>query len=97
MTTTFEQKCLILSDFWLECKTSEEYKDFIEYNDLGLPLAYCVANNLIRIKHSDIPAKLIEETFESLLAEFELKDEGFCCLNNILMEPCEEECESKND
>lgn len=37
-STSFEGRCSILGDLWLDYKENKELKDFIQYNDLGLPL-----------------------------------------------------------
>ena len=42
--TAYEAQCDILADLWVEYKSEPEFKDFVEYNDLGLPLAYSIAN-----------------------------------------------------
>lgn len=42
----FSSKCQILGDLWINYKDENDLKDFIEYNDLGLPLAYCISAGL---------------------------------------------------
>lgn len=42
----FSSKCEILGDLWLDYKTDEGFKDFIEYNDIGLPIAYAASAGL---------------------------------------------------
>jgi hypothetical protein len=64
MPTNFETKCEILSDLWLNYKDEAELRDFVEYNDLGLPLAYLIHTNLVTINESGIP--YIDETFNLL-------------------------------
>ena len=64
MPTNFETKCAILSDLWLNYKDNDELEDFVEYNDLGLPLAYLIHTNLVTINESGIP--YIDETFNLL-------------------------------
>jgi hypothetical protein len=64
MPTNFETKCAILSDLWLNYKDEAELRDFVEYNDLGLPLAYLIHTNLVTINESGIP--YIDETFNLL-------------------------------
>jgi hypothetical protein len=53
-----------LSDLWLNYKDEAELRDFVEYNDLGLPLAYLIHTNLVTINESGIP--YIDETFNLL-------------------------------
>lgn len=80
--TTFQNKCEILADLWLNYRSDEEFADFIEYNDIGLPLAYVVANEVVKTTAKS--TKFIEETFDLLLAGLEIEDEGFETLDDIL-------------
>ena len=43
----YSKKCLILADFWLNYKDEEEFNDFVEYNDIGLPLAFMITENIV--------------------------------------------------
>jgi hypothetical protein len=60
----------------------EEFRDFIEYNDLGLPLAYAIAENVVSV--SDKARLFIEETFDVLLAGLDIEDTGFETLDEVL-------------
>ena len=66
----------------MDYRTDEEFQDFIEYNDLGLPLAYAVASDLIEIL--PIAESYIDETFSLLITSLGLTDTGFDSLNEIL-------------
>lgn len=80
--TTFENKCNILSDLWLNFRLDEEFADFIQYNDLGLPLAYAIAEGIV--EPTETASAMIEETFSLLLAASDVEDTGFENLNQIL-------------
>lgn len=80
--TSFEDKCDILADIWLNYRDEEDFKDFIEYNDLGLPLAYAIGEDIVKI--TPIAEKFINETFELLLAGLEIEDTGFETLDEML-------------
>jgi hypothetical protein len=81
--TTFEAQTEILADLWLNYKQDEEFADFIEYNDIGLPLAYVISNQIV--KPTEQAKNFINETFELLLAGFDIdEDEGFETLDEIL-------------
>ena len=80
--TPFLTKCEILSDLWLNYKADDEFKDFIEYNDLGLPLAYAVAEGIVEA--TPIATNFINETFELLVAGLAIEDEGFENLDEML-------------
>ena len=47
MTTDFSKRCEILSDLWMNYRTDEQLTDFIEYNDMGLPLAYFINTKVV--------------------------------------------------
>jgi hypothetical protein len=82
METTFDNKVAILAKLWLDYRDDEEFTDFIEYNDLGLPLAYAISTNIV--KSTPTAEKFINETFDLLLAGLEVEDTGFEDLEEIL-------------
>lgn len=81
-TTPFSNKAQILADIWLNYRQDEEFADYVEYNDLGLPLSYCVANGII--EQTDSITSFIDEAWELLLAALELEDDGFTTLDEML-------------
>lgn len=64
-TSHFFRKCEILGDLWLNYRQDEEFIDFIEYNDLGLPLAYAFANEIA--KETELAERYINESYELLV------------------------------
>jgi len=82
MTTTFSNKTLILADLWLNYRDDEEFKDFTEYNDLGLPLSYAIANKVV--ESTPVAEKFVNETFDLLLAGLGIEDTGFELLDDLL-------------
>ncbi len=80
--TSYSSKCAILADLWLNYRDDDEFKDFVKYNDLGLPLAYVIINNIV--ESTEIAEKFIVETFDLLLAGMALEDQGFESLDDIL-------------
>lgn len=79
--TTFENKCSILAELWMNYRNDQNFEDFISYNDLGLPLAYAIANKMAKV--TETGSRFIVETFELLLASLEVVDVGFDTLNDI--------------
>jgi hypothetical protein len=59
-----------------------EMKDFVEYNDLGLPLAYAIAENVV--KTTEMAQRFVEETFDLLIAGLGLEDENWDSLESML-------------
>lgn len=81
--TTFDNKTSILADIWLNYRDDEEFQDFIEYNDLGLPLAYAISSNIV--PSTDKAKNFIEETFALLLSGLDIQeDTGFENLDDLL-------------
>jgi hypothetical protein len=81
-TTPFSNKCEILGELWLSYRSDEQFEDYIEYNDLGLPIAYAIANDIV--KPTDMAKSFVEETFDLLLAALEVGDEGWENLDELL-------------
>lgn len=81
-TTTYSNKTSILSDLWINYKNDEEFQDFVEYNDLGLPLAYAIDHEIV--KSTETAQRFIEETFDLLLGALEVEDTGFETLDELL-------------
>jgi len=82
METTLDNKLSILSQLWLDYRDDAEFTDFIEYNDLGLPLAYAISNDIVKI--TPTAERFIAETFDLLLAALDVEDEGFETLEDVL-------------
>ena len=88
--TDFDTQCEILSDLWLNYKDNDQLKDFLEYNDLGLPLAYLIHTDLARVTDDGIP--YVEETFNLLCTALDLDMEAeYVSLNEMLGESADEE------
>jgi len=84
--TDFDSICEILGKFYSDYKEDEgssSFKDFIEFNDLGVPLAYFVSEKLCKV--SDDGKKYITETWRLFLKFLDLKDTGFEDLNEMFL------------
>lgn len=82
--TPYAKRAEILGDFWISYKEDPDFTDFVEYNDLGLPLAYAIAKE---IAHSTAKAEMfINETFDLLLEALGEEDTGFELLSDLLGE-----------
>lgn len=80
--TDFSSICDILGSLYSNYREDKNFKDFIEFNDLGLPLAYLTSENLC--EPSDDGVRYITETWELFLAGLNIKDEGFEDLEQLL-------------
>jgi hypothetical protein len=81
-TTPFSNKCEILGELWLKYRSEPEFEDFIDYNDLGLPVAYAIANDIV--KSTDLAKSFVEETFDLLITSLEVEDTGWDNLDELL-------------
>ena len=74
MATQFSNQCAILADLWMNYRDDEQFQDFAEYNDIGLPLGYFVSADLV--KPLALAEQYIAETFNLLCAALHLPLEG---------------------
>jgi hypothetical protein len=81
-STSYTDKCSILAELWLNYRADEEFQDFIEYNDLGLPLAYAIANDIV--KSTEMAQRFVEESYDIFLASMNIEDTGFDSLDELL-------------
>ena len=93
-TNHFSRQCEILADLWLNHRGDEQLEDFIEYNDIGLPLAYAFAEDLA--KPTGLAEKYISETYALLVEALDLSpDLEYESLDDMFSESKWEE-EDKN-
>lgn len=81
-TTPYSTKCSILADLWMTYRLDTEFSDFVEYNDLGLPLAYAISEGIVQ--STETAKRFIEEAFDLLLAGLDIEDTGFNSLDEVL-------------
>jgi hypothetical protein len=81
MQTDFQDKASILAHLWVWYRTEQALETFVEFNDLGLPLAYMLSENLATVTESG--ARFVEDTFDMLLQELNLEDTGFNTLDEV--------------
>lgn len=81
-TTPFSNKIEILADLWMNYRDDDDFRDFFEYNDLGLPLAYLLNSKVVET--TPMAEGFINETFDLLLAGMETEDTGFENLDDLL-------------
>lgn len=80
--TDFGKQCEILAEVWMNYRHDENFADFIEYNDIGLPLAYMLHEGLaIAEPRGNL---YVTETFELLLEALGREDSGWDSLDDLL-------------
>lgn len=81
--TPHSSRLEILSDLWLNYRTDEEFEDFMDYNDLGLPLAYAITAGIV--KDTSQAQVLVDETWDLFIAALGMdQDVGFDSLDDML-------------
>ena len=90
MTTDFSNKMQILGEFYFTYRDDKELKEFIQFNDLGLPLAYLASEDLCTVTEEG--TQYINETWTLLLASLGIEDIGFEDIN-VMMEHVEKKQE----
>ncbi len=79
---TFDNKVSILAELWMNYRDDEQLKDFIEYNDLGLPMAYFLMNELVLpTKQSEV---YIDETYNLFISSLGANDIQYESLDELL-------------
>lgn len=81
--TTFQNKCAIVGEVWMAHRSDPEFKNFIEYNDLGLPLGFIIAEGLAT--PTKLAESMVEESFDLLLAALEREDNGYESLDDVFV------------
>ena len=84
MTTDFSDKVNILGRFKYEYgeEIPDTLKEFFDFHDIGLPLAYLAREGLCEV--SDDGKKYIAETWDMFLSTLEVEDTGFSDLDEVL-------------
>ena len=79
---TFENKITILAELWMNYRDDEDLQDFIEYNDLGLPLAYFLMNEIVMPSQQAVV--YIDETYNLFIASLGVEDREWESLDELL-------------
>ena len=82
MPNNTENKVSILSELWMNFRDDSSFKDFIEYNDLGLPLAYIILNDVADMNDNSI--MYIDETYDLFVAALDIEDKEWESLDEML-------------
>lgn len=88
--TTFSNKCKILSELWMKYRDEESLADFFDYNDVSLPLAFMIDQQVVTEK-SQMISGFIDETFMVFLTAMGTDDKGFDNLDEILVDYFQED------
>lgn len=79
---SFDNKITILAELWMNYRDDDQIKDFIEYNDLGLPMAYLLTNEIVL---PTAQAEMyINETYDLFLAALDVEDIEYESLDEVM-------------
>lgn len=67
----------------MEYRDDETFTDFIEFNDVGLPLAFMIDSKII-VELTPEARNYIDSTFAYLLEALEIEDTGYEELDDML-------------
>ena len=81
MAINLADKCGILGQFWFEFRDDAELSTFIDYNDVGLPLAWFIATGVV--EPLPMAEDFITETFNLFLAALEVTEEEVAEIDNL--------------
>lgn len=70
----FADKTGVIGQLWIEFRNDEDFSAFMDYNDLGCPMAYMVAEGLIK-DLTPVGEEMIQETFKMFLELINVTEE----------------------
>ena len=83
-TIDFKTKCQILNQVWLDYRFEEDFQDFVDYNDLGLPLAALIHEEIVNpTPRAEV---YVEETYILLLHALGIEDKDYDSLEAMFFE-----------
>lgn len=80
----YKKKCEILNQLWSNYRHDEDFEDFIEYNDIGLPLASFIDEGLVDM--TPRAQIYIDETFDLLVAALDIDEQDYESLDQMFFE-----------
>ena len=75
----------ILGSLWIQFRDDEEFETFMEYNDIGLPLAYYTAEGIVK-ELSPLGEQYINETFDMFSQALNITEEEIDGLESPTLE-----------
>lgn len=81
-STPMSNRYEILADVWMNYRDEGDFKDFVDYNDLGLPLSYALSSDIV--KTTPTADQLVNETWELFLEALGVDDNGWDNLDQLL-------------
>jgi hypothetical protein len=67
-------KCTVLAELWINYRDDKDFKDFLDYNDLGLPMAYMLAEGLVS-EVTEIGQNYINESYNLFIKALDIEED----------------------
>jgi len=80
--TEFDKKCEILAELWIAYRNDDSLSEFFSYNDIGLPIAYCITEDLVVANTRT--EEIVQETWDMLIEALDVRDTGYLTLEQLL-------------
>lgn len=77
----FADKTGILGQLWIDFRDDEKFSAFMEYNDIGVPMAYFIAEGLVN--PTPLGEQYVEETLDMMFNLLEITKEEVDELDEI--------------
>jgi len=77
----FADKTGILGQLWIDFRDDEKFSAFMEYNDIGVPMAYFIAEGLVN--PTPLGEQYVEETLDMMFTLLEITEEEVDELDEI--------------
>ena len=78
----FADKAGILGQLWINFRDDENFKAFMEYNDIGVPMAYYLAEGLVS-DLTPLGEQYVEESLDMMFKLLEITEEEVDDLHEI--------------
>jgi hypothetical protein len=78
----YADKTGLLGQLWIDYREDENFSLFMEYNDIGLPLSYVVAEGLVPAL-TELGEDYVDETIEMLFKLLEITEQEVELLEKI--------------
>lgn len=75
----------VLGSLWIQFRDSDEFETFMEYNDIGLPMAYYLAEGLVK-ELTPLGEQYIHETFDMFAKALDVTEEEIDGLEVVTLE-----------
>lgn len=80
-----EDKVGVLGQLWINYREDKDMEMFLDYNDIGLPLAYFKAEGLVT-ELTPLGEQYIDETFDMFLDAMKMTEKDVEALEEVTLE-----------